>query len=61
MSEKVSLEVILPVAAAVFNQLPAEIRTKAIRSNSSAEYLERAADNFTDFALIIHKKLNPVE
>lgn len=61
MSKKVSLEVILPIAAAVFNQLPADVRTAAIKSSSSATYIERAAHNFADFVLTVQKRLNPVK
>lgn len=58
MSEKITLEAVLPIAAIVFNQLPADARIAVTKDNTKEHAVERAAELFAEFALTVHRKMN---
>lgn len=61
MSEKISIQEVLPIALELFTENKYEIRLAALSIDVEANYrdaLMKQAELFAEFATTLHKKLN---
>lgn len=61
MSEKISMEALLPVALELFMENALEERLSALNIDIKANYRDtiiKQAELFAEFAITLHKKLN---
>lgn len=60
MSEKISLEAVLPFSLALFQEIDDKIRIDASEANlkNSMDIVMKQTDLFVDFTKAIHEKLN---
>ncbi len=61
MSEKISIQEVLPIALELFTENEHEMRLSALSVDIKANYrdtLMKQAELFADFATTLHKKLN---
>jgi len=62
MSEKVSLEALLPVAVELLKTVqPVVGSIKPTNTDEQSKQMFAIADRFTEFTLYLHKKINRVE